>query len=353
MTGRGFGLEEFSDEQFLVGGVTLLFTGLIGFFGNLLVLIVTYRILRHKRNIPNVLILFLAWTDLLVFPLAYPQSLIKYFFGVYIGDYMGCDFQATAITFLFMSSIILVVVMSVDRLLALSEPFYYDRHVIYDKEKVKVASIGVGCSVLTVSLLPAFGVSRNVLHFPGTFCLFEWNSTSFDGRALLYIFMSSLAFAMFLVVSCNLTTVIMALRLARRRQDSINKPRSDEEAANSRPLDHHCSSGKMEILFAKLSGAVAITFFSCWSLFLVSKPTCCDVWVRDSFPCMKLLDDSLWIVSVQRYNLHFGSTTTRTATEQRDRGTTRKQVMDHPVTRHHDDHTTTVRFNCRPRQLLW
>lgn len=277
MTGRGFGLEDFSDEQFLVGGVTLLFTGLIGFFGNLLVLIVTYRILRHKRNIPNVLILFLAWTDLLVFPLAYPQSLIKYFFGVYIGDYMGCDFQATAITFLFMSSIILVVVMSVDRLLALSEPFYYDRHVIYDKEKVKVASIGVGCSVLTVSLLPAFGVSRNVLHFPGTFCLFEWNSTSFDGRALLYIFMSSLAFAMFLVVSCNLTTVIMALRLARRRQDSINKPRSDEEAANSRPLDHHCSSGKMEIQFAKLSGAVAITFFSCWSLFLVSKPTCCDV----------------------------------------------------------------------------
>lgn len=107
-----------------------------------------------------------------------------------------------------------------------------------------------------------------------------------------------------------------------------------------------CSSGKMEIQFAKLSGAVAITFFSCWSLFLVSKPTCRDVWVRDSFPCMKLLDDSLWIVSVQRYNLHFGSTTTRTATEQRDRGTTRKQVMDHPVTRHHDDHTTTVRFNC-------
>ncbi|CAH3152993.1 unnamed protein product [Pocillopora meandrina] len=295
MTGRGFGLEEFSDEQFLVGGVTLLFTGLIGFFGNLLVLIVTYRILRHKRNIPNVLILFLAWTDLLVFPLAYPQSLIKYFFGVYIGDYMSCDFQATAITFLFMSSIILVVVMSVDRLLALSEPFYYDRHVIYDKEKVKVASIGVGCSVLTVSLLPAFGVSRNVLHFPGTFCLFEWNSTSFDGRALLYIFMSSLAFAMFLVVSCNLTTVIMALRLARRRQDSINKPRSDEEAANSRPLDHHCSSGKMEIQFAKLSGAVAITFFSCWSLFLLRVTL-----IQNGWPFEELID----FIAVRLASLH-------------------------------------------------
>lgn len=67
MNKREFGLEKFSDEQFLAGGVTLLLTGLLGFVGNALVLIITYRILRHKRNIPNVLILFLEWTDLLVF----------------------------------------------------------------------------------------------------------------------------------------------------------------------------------------------------------------------------------------------------------------------------------------------
>lgn len=280
MNRREFGQEEFSNEQFLAGGVTLLLSGLIGFVGNLLVLIVTYRILRHRRNIPNVLILFLAWTDLLVFPLAYPQPLIKYFFGVYIGDYMACDFQATTITFLFMSSIILVVLMSVDRLLALSKPFYYDKHMIYDKEKVKIASIGFGCSVLTVSLLPAFGVSRNVLHFPGTFCLFEWGSDSVDGQALVYIFMFSLACAMVLVVSCNLITVVMALRLSRRRQDSINKPRDDEQAANTRHLEHQYCSGKMEIQFAKLSGAVAITFVGCWGLFLVSKTNRLDVLVE-------------------------------------------------------------------------
>lgn len=271
MNGREFGQEEFSNDQFLAGGVTLLLTGLIGFVGNLLVLIVTYRILRHRRNIPNVLILFLAWTDLLVFPLAYPQSLIKYFFGVYIGDYMACDFQATTITFLFMCSILLVVLMSVDRLLALYKPFYYDKHMIYDKEKVKIASIGFGCSVLTVSLLPAFGVSRNVLHFPGTFCLFEWGSETVEGQALVYIFMSSLACAMVLVVSCNLLTVIMAVRLSHRRQDSISKPREDAEASNTSNIEHHhCGSGKMELQFAKLSGAVAVSFVGCWGLFLVS-----------------------------------------------------------------------------------
>lgn len=271
MNKREFGLEKFSDEQFLVGGVTLLLTGLIGFIGNILVLIVTYRILRHKRNIPNVLILFLAWVDLLVFPFAYPQPLIKYFFGVYIGDYMACDFQATSITFLFMSSILLVVLMSVDRLLVLYRPFYYDKHMIYDKEKIKVASIGFGCSVLTISLLPAFGVSRNVLHFPGTFCLFEWGSDSFEGQALVYIFMAFLALAMLLVVGSNLATVLMALRLYQGRQVRSSTPRGDEESSKgTNNVESHRVSAKMELQFAKLSGSVAVTFVSCWSLFLVS-----------------------------------------------------------------------------------
>lgn len=271
MNGREFGQEEFSDDQFLAGGVTLMLTGLIGFVGNLLVLIVTYRILRHRRNIPNILILFLAWIDLLVFPLAYPQSLIKYFFGFYIGDYVACDFQATTISFLFMLSILLVVLMSVDRLLALYKPFYYDKHMVYDREKVKITAIGFGCSVLTVSLLPAFGVSRNVLHFPGTFCLFEWGSDTVEGKALVYIFMSALASAMVLIVTCNLLIVVMALRLSNRRQNSTNKPREDPEASNAGNIEHHhCVCGKMELQFAKLSGAVAVSFVGCWSLFLVS-----------------------------------------------------------------------------------
>ena len=272
MNGREFGQEEFSDDQFLVGGVTLLLTGLIGFVGNLLVLIVTYRILRHRRNIPNILILFLAWIDLLVFPSAYPQSLIKYFFGFYIGDYMACDFQATTISFLFMLSILLVVLMSVDRLLALYKPFYYDKHMIYDREKVKITAIGFACSVLTVSLLPAFGVGRNVLHFPGTFCLFEWGSDTVEGKALVYIFMCALASAMVLIVTCNLLIVVMALRLSNRRRNSTNKPREDPEASNTSNIEphNHCVCGRMEVQFAKLSGAVALSFVCCWSLFLVS-----------------------------------------------------------------------------------
>lgn len=77
--------------------------------------------------------------------------------------------------------IILVVVMSVDCFLVLSELFYYDRYVIYDKEKVKVVFIGVGCLVFIVSLFFVFGVSRNVFYFFGIFCLFEWNLILFDG----------------------------------------------------------------------------------------------------------------------------------------------------------------------------
>ncbi|EDO37408.1 predicted protein, partial [Nematostella vectensis] len=150
------------------------------------------------------LILFLAWTDLLTFPFIYPQSLIKYFYGSYVGNYIACDYQATVITFLFTVSICLVLVMSIDRLLALHKPFCYEKYITYDKEKVKVAGIGLGSAGLTIALLPAFGVGRNVLHFPGTFCLFEWGAETIDGKALVYIYIGFLSCAILGVVICNL-----------------------------------------------------------------------------------------------------------------------------------------------------
>lgn len=269
MNEREFGQEAFNSDQFLAGGITLLLSGLVGFVGNTLVLIITYRILRYRQSLPTVFTLFLAWVDFLIFPLAYPQSLIKYFFGVYVGNYMACDYQATVITFLYTLSIMLVVFMSIDRLLALLRPFYYGQYITYDKEKVKVTAIGLGTAVLTISLLPSFGVGRNVLHFPGTYCLFEWGAETVDGRALVYISMSFLAFALLLVAFCNLAVVVLVWRLMGRAAPSV-ATKGDEEQATREQVSPAENKGTVELQFAKLSCAVAVSFVGCWSLFLVS-----------------------------------------------------------------------------------
>lgn len=270
MNRREFGQEAFNNDQFLAGGFTLLLSGTIGFVGNIFVLIITYRILRYRRNVPTILILFLAWTDLLTFPLIYPQSLIKYFIGFYVGDYVGCDFQGTVITLLYGVSITLVLMMSIDRLLALHKPFCYERYITYDKEKVKVTAIGVGTAGLTISLLPAFGVGRNVLHFPGTFCLFEWGAETVDGKALLYIYMTLLSIAMLTIVFCNLGVVVLTWRLMRRVQNDSTLG-DKESAPSNRPVKHtNNAQVEMEMQFAKISCVAAIAFVGCWSLFLVS-----------------------------------------------------------------------------------
>lgn len=288
MNKKEFNLEGFTNEQFIAGGITLFLSGLIGFFGNTFVLIVTYRILRYRKNIPNVLILFLAWTDLLVFPLAYPQSLVKYFFGVYFGDYIVCDYQATVLTFLYIVSISLVLIMSVDRLLGLHKPFCYRKYVTYDKEKVKVAAIGLGITALTISLLPTLGIGRNVLHFPGTFCLFEWGAESMDGQALVYAYMTMLSISMLGIVSCNFAVVVLACNLLRTVQSSPQQKEDLEMGkqnngkttdSESKKFEKHGFEiarrssghrGAMETQFAKWSSAVTFAFVCCWSLFLVS-----------------------------------------------------------------------------------
>jgi len=271
MNRREFGQEAFNNDQFLAGGVTLLLSGTIGFIGNAFVLIVTYRILRYRRNVPTILTLFLAWTDLLTFPLIYPQSLIKYFVGIYVGDYVGCDYQGTVITLLYGISITLVLMMSIDRLLALHKPFCYERFVTYDKEKVKVTAIGVTTAGLTISLLPAFGVGRNVLHFPGTFCLFEWGAESIDGKALLYIYVTLLSVAMLTIVFCNLGVVVLACRLMRRVQSESTLGDKESALTSPPPLKHtNKTQGEMEMQFAKMSCFAAVAFVGCWSLFLVS-----------------------------------------------------------------------------------
>ncbi|XP_031559420.1 prostaglandin E2 receptor EP4 subtype-like [Actinia tenebrosa] len=268
MNHREFGQEAFNNDQFLAGGITLFISGFIGFIGNTFVLIITYRILRYRKNIPSILILFLAWTDFLTFPLIYPQSLIKYFFGVYIGDYSACDFQGTVITFLYGVSILLVLIMSIDRLLALYKPFCYEQHISYDKEKVKVTAIGVSAAGFTIALLPTFGVGRNVLHFPGTFCLFEWGAKTVDGIALLYIYMTLLSIAILAIVFCNFTVVLLAWRLMRRLH-SESTLGDKETASTCQTKKKHSNRGDMEMQFAKLSCMTAIAIVGCWSLFLI------------------------------------------------------------------------------------
>ena len=252
-------------DLLLIGGTTLLVFGLLGFVGNVLVLVITRRILRYRKNLPTVLILLLAWIDTLCFPLVYPQSLIKYFSGVYVGNSWACEYQASAIIFLFGSSIFLVASMSIDRLLALYKPFCYGQYVNYNPRKVAVVATSVGLAILTVSVLPALGVGRNVPHFPGTFCLLEWNPKTPGGKALFYVFASFLALAVLLVVVCNLVVVLLVWRMTRRALPTPTSHVQDDVQTGSAE-----QKGSVELQFAKLSCAVALTFAACWSLFLVS-----------------------------------------------------------------------------------
>ena len=256
---------EKNPAQTLALGTSLLVAQLVGLIGNTFVLIIGTRVFRLRKNVPNVLVLLLAWCDFLTFPFAYPPTLMRYFADIELTPDL-CNYQGTALLFFYFISVTLVSLSCIDRFLAISKPFCYDTYISYDRETVKVGSIGLCGLGLTFGLLPVFGVGENVVHSPGGFCLFSWTTSAVEGRSLVLVIMSFLSMCLCIVVFTSLGIFILTLRLIQ------NAPPADEESSYS---GHHGTGHKRaEVQFAKLSLVVATAFILCWGLFLVSRESC-------------------------------------------------------------------------------
>ncbi|XP_062580358.1 prostaglandin F2-alpha receptor-like [Saccostrea cucullata] len=128
------------------------------------------------------------------------------------GGYHGCIFRGFSQTVFMMASRLMVVLMSVERFIALRYPFKYSS--LMSKERVIGAVVGLGIYAIFVSCLPIMGVNSYGYQ---SWCDFHWNDRSLGGRFFVLYFVFEGFTCMAIIVFCNISAIYELLRMNKVR----------------------------------------------------------------------------------------------------------------------------------------
>lgn len=272
--------QELSKSARIASAATLIIAEIIGIIGNLFALILITRILKYRRNIPNILICLLTIVDLMALPMTYSQAILSHIEGRYLGGQLACTYHATAITLFKYLSIVLISLISLERFIAMSYPFCYKERISYDetrKHKIAIVLILVLIAVAIISLLPVIGVGHNVLQYPNSYCSFDMSHKMKSNVVLLAIHITFLSSIAILVIVSNIGVCIQAHKLIQKIRPSLQI--SKREVQKSRSLSPSQSGVKktglkkltprQEKKLLKISIFNIAIFIVCWFPFLV------------------------------------------------------------------------------------
>ncbi|XP_078617951.1 prostaglandin E2 receptor EP2 subtype-like isoform X1 [Branchiostoma floridae x Branchiostoma japonicum] len=186
----------------VVAFITLGMSVTIGFVGNVFVLVVIHYILARRRSWPTVLLRYLAWTDVLNCSIGLIPPVAAYFHDVFANRHM-CNFTGTLLYGLSCASQLLVALMSIERCISIILPFLYEKHFGPDSKIPTVTVFILLLYATVVSLLPVFGLNENVIHYPYSWCMFNFRDKTVTGSFVVYLNFVVMSLTMVVVVLCN------------------------------------------------------------------------------------------------------------------------------------------------------
>lgn len=159
-----------------------------GVFGNSLALVVLYNSRKEqKQSVFYRLVGALAITDLFGTCATSPVTLVVYANGLeWQGGQPLCNYASFMMIFAGLSSIFTLAAMALDRYLALNRPYFYSSHV--NPSRVKFLFPVLMTAALIMGCLPLIGIGKNVHHFPGTWCFFDYYGTTPRIQTFAYLY---------------------------------------------------------------------------------------------------------------------------------------------------------------------
>nr|XP_022325422.1 prostaglandin F2-alpha receptor-like [Crassostrea virginica] len=160
---------------------------------------------------PRFLAIAVCSCDFLYAALCVSMQTANYFLGYCdSGGYHGCIFRGFSQTLFMMASRLMVMLMAVDRFIALRFPFKYQY--LMTKERVIGAVAGLVFYAMLISCLPLMGVNSYGFQ---SWCDFHWNDRTIGGRFFVLFFVFEGFSCMIIILFCNISTIYELLSMKR------------------------------------------------------------------------------------------------------------------------------------------
>nr|KAG5714092.1 hypothetical protein BaRGS_020420 [Batillaria attramentaria] len=228
-----------------------------GVLGNVVALLVLWR--SRKENARSVfyrLVAALAVTDLFGTLAVSPVTILVYSKDrQWVGGQPLCDYFSFMMIFAGLATVLVVGAMAIERYLAILHPYKYELYV--SPHKVKYVMVVIWVTSTLISCLPLVGLGRNVQHYPGTWCFFDYHSDRTADKIFSFFYASVGLGVIAGTAVCNTAVMCVLLRM---RRVSKNMGKSTE----GRTLN---MTSEMQMIFF-LAGIILV-FAACYAPLMV------------------------------------------------------------------------------------
>ncbi|XP_019631471.1 PREDICTED: prostaglandin E2 receptor EP4 subtype-like [Branchiostoma belcheri] len=249
----------------------------VGVLGNIIALIVLFLSRKnHKRTVFYLLVTGLAWTDLLGKIVTTPMVWAVYINNMeWLGGCYTCNYHGWSMLAAGLSSCLIVFVMAVERFIAIRHPYFYNVGVT--RMKAKITLVVCWLVAILIAALPLMGLGENVMHFPGTWCFFNFYGKETTSVVYASLFVAVLGVCILGTLFCNLSVIATLLRMRNSilrtssvsQSDDLHKSvhavRNEEDSPRRRRRTNVRAETQMVVLLA----GVSIIFTVSWSPLMI------------------------------------------------------------------------------------
>ncbi|EDV22308.1 uncharacterized protein TRIADDRAFT_58786 [Trichoplax adhaerens] len=236
----------------LVGLFLILFIVVVSLVGNFTAIYYTRK--NANTIVQTLLFHVLACTDVLTSLLTSPLVIASYLSGRWVGGQFGCKYECWAINACGCFAGVVIVVIAIERWIALTQPYEYEK--IVTIPKMKKALIALGFIYGTFFISPTLGFGHVRIFEPGTYCNIDWFATQTEDRVFAAFCIGIILSCVVIVIACNIHVIIILNRLRLQRR----KLEISSTAAAERKLKRSDSETSM----AKIMIIITICYCICW-----------------------------------------------------------------------------------------
>lgn len=183
----------------------------------------------------------------------YSWSAVAYLTGEWPGGDVGCSLATFCLLFFGTMTVMITLVMSAERFIAMCFPFFYEQ--LIEFRKIMVATVYIFVHAGVLASLPVMLNTVELTKNPVAVCLYSLSSHSFREAVVVYAFVGNFSLSILLMLIMNLS-VLKALK-------KMNRSVGAEIRAQF--------AGEREsIILSNLTGLMALFYSLCWLPIVVS-----------------------------------------------------------------------------------